>query len=376
MGYDVNAVRAKFPVTQQYLYLDSGLQSPLSLDVKEAVEGFLEESLYHGGPKSVWMDRLEAVRAKVAGFFGVSASEIAFTKNTSEGCNIIANALPLTAGDNVLMLQGDHPNNTYAFLNIEKKGVEIRFLPMTEIVNADSFKDAIDARTRAISLSHITFHAGHKFDIENIAAFCKQKGILLIVDAMQSVGVTPIDLKQIGVSIMVCGSHKGLLVPQGLGILYISKDVENLVPTFMAAASLENPPSDFIATRENMALKSSASRFEVGNYNLPTITALGAAIDLIESAGIGNIEAHLYGLGDRLLGHLDRLGVGLVGPRDRENRAPHIYVICLDADKWVPYFAKHNVRVSPERDGVRISFALFNTADDVDAFAEVLEKNL
>ncbi|MET5489593.1 aminotransferase class V-fold PLP-dependent enzyme [Klebsiella variicola] len=376
MGYDVNAVRAKFPVTQQYLYLDSGLQSPLSLDVKEAVESFLEESFYHGGPKSVWMDRLEAVRAKVAGFFGVSASEIAFTKNTSEGCNIIANALPLTADDNVLMLEGDHPNNTYAFLNIEKKGVEIRFLPMTEIVNADSFKDAIDARTRAISLSHITFHAGHKFDIESIAAFCKQKGILLIVDAMQSVGVTPIDLKKMGVSVMVCGSHKGLLVPQGLGILYISKEVKNLVPTFMAAASLENPPSDFIATRENMALKSSASRFEVGNYNLPTITALGAAIDLIESAGISNVEAHLYGLGDRLLGHLDRLNVGLVGPRDRANRAPHIYVIRLDADKWVPYFTKHNVRVSPERDGVRISFALFNTADDVDAFAEVLAKNL
>ncbi len=376
MGYDVNAVRAKFPVTQQYLYLDSGLQSPLSLDVKQAVESFLEESLYHGGPKSVWMDRLEAVRTKVADFFGVSASEIAFTKNTSEGCNIVANALPLSAGDNVLMLEGDHPNNTYAFLNIEKKGVEIRFLPMTEIVNADSFKGAIDANTRVISLSHITFHAGHKFDIESIAVFCKEKGILLMVDAMQSVGVTPIDLKKMGVSVMVCGSHKGLLVPQGLGILFISKEVKNLVPTFMAAASLENPPSDFIATRENMALKSSASRFEVGNYNLPTITALGAAIDLIESAGISNIEAHLYGLGDRLLGHLDRLGVGLVGPRDRANRAPHIYVIRLDADKWVPYFTKHNVRVSPERDGVRISFALFNTAEDVDAFAEVLAKNL
>lgn len=376
MGYDVNAVRTKFPVTQQYLYLDSGLQSPLSLDVKQAVEGFLAEGLYHAGPKSVWMDRLEQVREKVARFFGVSASEIAFTKNTSEGCNIVANALPLAKGDNVLMLEGDHPNNTYAFLNIEKKGVEIRFIPMTEIVDAESFKDAADERTRVISLSHITFHAGHKFDIESIAAFCKEKNILLVVDAMQSVGVTPINLKEMGVSMMVCGSHKGLLVPQGLGILYISKDVENLTPTFMAAASLENPPSDFIASRDNMALKSSASRFEVGNYNLPTITALGAAIDLIESVGVKSIESHLYGLGDHLLRHLDRLGVDLVGPRTRTHRAPHIYVIRLDAEKWVPYFTKNNVRVSPERDGVRVSFALFNTEADVDMFAEVLAKNL
>lgn len=376
MGFDVKAVRGKFPVTQQYLYLDSGFQSPLSLDVKQAIDGFLEESFYHAGPKALWMERLEQVREKVARFFGVSAEEIAFTKNTSEGSNIIANALPFAAGDNVLMLEGDHPNNTYAFLNIERKGVEIRFLPMTQVVNADTFKQAADERTRVISLSHVTFHAGHKFDIESIAAFCKEKGILLVVDAMQSVGVTPIDLKAMGVSVMVCGSHKGLLVPQGLGILYISNEVKHLTPTFMAAASLENPPSDFIASRDNMALKSSASRFEIGNYNLPTVMALGAAIDLIESVGVKQIEAHLYQLGDRLIAHLDRLGVELVGPRERAHRAPHIYVIRLDAAKWVPYFSQNKVRVSPERDGVRVSFALFNTEEDVNTFADVLANHL
>lgn len=247
---------------------------------------------------------------------------------------------------------------------------------MTEVIDAESFRAVADDRTRVISLSHVTFHAGHKFDIESIGAYCKEKDILLLVDAMQSVGVTPIDLKKMGVSAMVCGSHKGLLVPQGLGILYISEELTFLEPTFMAAASLENPPADFIASRDNMLLKASASRFEVGNYNLPTITGLERALDLIESLGVENIEEHLYGLGDRLLSHVDRLGIELVGPRARKHRAPHIYVLRLDAEKWLPYFTGQNVRVSPERDGIRVSFAMFNNESDVDAFAALLERNL
>ncbi|PWC22757.1 aminotransferase [Brenneria roseae subsp. roseae] len=376
MSYDVNDVRARFPVTKNYLYLDSAHQSPLSLDVKDSVETFLDESLYSGGPKAVWLERLENVRSQVARFFDAKASEIAFTKNTSEGINMVANAYPFRAGDNVLMVEGDHPNNTYAFLNIEKKGVEVRFIPMTEKVNADSFRHVTDERTRIISLSHITFHAGHKFDVESIAEFCQEKGILLLVDAMQSVGITPISLKKMGISVMACGSHKGLLVPQGLGILYINENVKGLVPTFMAAASLENPPADFLASRDNMALKPTASRFEVGNYNLPTITALGRAIDLIEGIGVENIETHLYALGDRLLDHMDRLGIALVGPREKHLRAPHIYVFRLDADKWFPYFTENKVRVSPERDGIRVSFAMFNDENDVDSFSAIVEKNL
>src|SRR5262249_11243332 len=145
-------------------YLDSGFQTPLSRPVKAAIERFLHEGFETAGPKGVWLDRVEQTRAKLARFLGVSADEIAFTKNTSESMNIAANALPLRTGDNVLMLHGDHPNNAYAFLNLQKKGVEVRFLPMTEVVNAESFLPHIDKHTRAISMSHVTFHAGHRLD--------------------------------------------------------------------------------------------------------------------------------------------------------------------------------------------------------------------
>jgi selenocysteine lyase/cysteine desulfurase len=274
----------------------------------------------------------------------------------------------------VLMVGGDHPNNAYAFLNLKSKGVTVEFIPMTEIVNAESFRPHLDGRTRAISLSLVTFHAGHRFDVASVGRLCAEKNLYFVIDAMQAIGVTPIDAKATGASFLGCGTHKGLLVPQGLGLLYWNAALTELEPSYMAAISLAAPPSDFIARPDNMALASTAGRFELGNFNLPAIQGLGAAIDFINGVGVENIQNHCFDLGDYLIERLDRLGVGLVGPRERAHRAPHIYVIGLPADHWLDYFAENGIRVSPERDGVRVSFGMFNIADDVDRLIDAIRR--
>ncbi|KJC35267.1 aminotransferase class V-fold PLP-dependent enzyme [Bradyrhizobium sp. LTSP857] len=371
--YDVAAVRSQFPVTERLLYLDSAHQTPLATSVREALLGFYREGSEMAGPKPVWLDRVEQVRARVAKLLNAAPAEIAFTKNTSEGMNIAANALPLAAGDNVLLVEGDHPNNAYAFLNLRRKGVEVRFVPMTgETARAEMFAPHIDARTRAISLSHVTFHAGHRFDIDGIGAFCAQNGLYFVIDAMQSIGVVPLDTATSGASLIGAGCHKGLLVPQGLGILYCRQGLDELQPAYLAMSSLAHPPGDYIARADNMTPKADAGRFEIGNLNLPDIHALDASLTLIESVGVSAIEAHLYDLGDHLIERMDDLGIRLVGPRDRADRSPHIYVLDLPADEWADYLASRQVRVSPERDGIRVSFGLFNIAEDVDRFARIL----
>jgi len=373
--YDVRAIRKLFPAVEKMTYLDSGFQTPMSKPVKEALETFIKEGYETAGPKSVWIERMEHTRAKVATLLNATREEIAFTKNTSEAMNIAANTLPLKAGDNVLMIHGDHPNNAYAFLNLKKKGVEIRFIPMAEIMNADSFLPHIDGNTKAISMSQVTFHAGHRFDIESVGKLCKEMNLYYILDIMQAVGVVPIDAKKAGATFIGCGTHKGLLVPQGLGLLYWDRTRTELEPAYLAAISLENPPADFIARPDDMTPAPTAARFELGNFNLPAIQALDAAIDLINSVGIENIQAHCFDLGDRLIAGLDQLDVRLVGPRDRNDRAPHIYVAALPAEEWMDYFAEKGVRVSPERDGVRISLGMFNLEADVDRFLEVIKEH-
>ena len=375
-SFDIAAVRRQFPVVERMLYFDSAHQAPLSLSVKAALESFYAEGLETAGPKARWLARVEEVRARLARLIGADPSEIAFTKNASEGLNIAANALPLAAGDNVLLVEGDHPNNAYAFLNLRAKDIDVRFVPMgKETVDAAAFAPFVDARTRAISLSHVTFYAGHVFDIADIGRLCAQKGMHLVVDAMQSVGVLPVDVARLPPSMLAFGCHKGLLVPHGLGVLYVSQALPEMRPAYLALASLAHPPGDLIARAENMQLKRGAQRFEIGNYNLPGVHALGAALDLIEQVGIPSIASHVLDLGDRLLAHLDELGVHVVGPRARQRRS-HILVLDLPVAEWLKYLESENVRVSPERGGIRVSFAMFNTADEVERLAHIVARGM
>ncbi len=376
--FDVNAVRGLFPVTTRMLYLDSAHQTPLATPVRDALLEFYREGHESGGPKTAWLRRAEAVRAQAAQLLNASASEIAFTKNTSEGLNIAANAIPLKAGDNVLMIEGDHPNNAYAWLNLKRKGVEVRFVRLARDGNGDhmvadaaSFAPHIDARTRVITLSHVTFHAGQRHDLTSIGKLCAEHGIYLVVDAMQSVGVLPLDMKALNVSILAAGCHKGLLVPHGLGILYVKAGLDELHPAYLAMAGVAHPPSDYIAKSDDLALASGAARFELGNLNLPDLHALAASLKLIAEVGVANVEKHVLALGDRLIAHLDELSIALVGPRARSQRA-HIYLLELPVDEWQQYFTQSHVRVSPERGGIRISFGMFNTIEDVDRVVDLI----
>src|SRR5262245_15523941 len=328
---DVESIRREFPVTKRMLYLDSAHQTPMATCVRQALAEFLAEGNEMAGPKPLWVRRVDKAREKVAALLNAAPSEIAFTKNTSEGLNIAANAVPLKAGDNVVLIEGDHPNNAYAWLNLRRKGVEVRFAKLQgegDVADAKTFLSLVDSRTRVISLSHISFHAGQRHDVASIGRLCKERGIYLIVDAMQSVGVVPIDVEAMNISVLAAGTHKGLLVPQGLGVLYVREGLDELQPAYLAMSSMANPPADFIARPDDMATRRDAARFEMGNLNLPDIQALDAAIGLIEKVGVERIEQHVQALGDRLIGHLDRLGIRLVGPRARDGRA-HIYVLGL-----------------------------------------------
>jgi cysteine desulfurase / selenocysteine lyase len=371
------SIRDLFPVTRRQLYLDSGHQTPLCRPVRDALVSFLTEGYEMAGPKPVWVRRVGDTRENVARFFNASPSEIAFTKNTSEGLNIAANAVPLEAGDNVVLIEGDHPNNAYAWLNLKRKGVEIRFVPLrdNEVATAKTFEPYIDGRTKVITLSHVTFHAGQVHHLASIGTLCKERGIYLIVDAMQSVGVIPLDVKALNISIMASGTHKGLLAPQGLGILYVANGLDELHPTYLAMSSMLNPPADYVARPDDLAVRQDAQRFEFGNVNLPDLHALDAAIRLIESVGVDKIHEHVNELGDLLLTKLDELGVPVVGPCARGQRN-HIYVLDLPVPAWADFFIRNDVRVSPERGGIRISLAMFNTVEDIERLVAVIQAGL
>ncbi|WP_328773126.1 aminotransferase class V-fold PLP-dependent enzyme [Streptomyces sp. NBC_00286] len=377
---DIAQLRSRFPAADQFLYLDAAHQTPLSLTVRAGLDAFYDQALHTAGPKTHWLTSVEEVRARLAGFLGASPREIAFTKNTSEGLNIAAHGLRWEPGDNALLLEGDHPNLLYACLGLRAKGLEVRLVPQDggpgkKWADADTFAPYVDARTRAIALSHVMFHSGQRNDVAAVARLAKRHGAEVVVDAMQSLGVLDVDARELGVTALAAGCHKGLLVPQGLGLLFTPYDAERLPPTYTALAGMADTDEDLVIGTEQVKLRPDAQRFEIGNFNLPAIHALGAALDLFEEVGVRRVEEHVLDLGDRLIEHLDALGIPLVGPRERERRS-HIYALALQAPGWPEFLASENVRVSSVRDGIRVSFGLYNSSDDVDLLAGILRRGL
>lgn len=326
-------LRRQFPAVERELYLDAALQTPLCLPVRSALDAFHDTAVAAAGPKERWLARAEEVRARLAALIGAAPDEVAFTKNTSEGLRIGADGLRWEPGDNVLMVEGEHPNHAHVWLSKRPAGLEIRRVPADKgWLDAGTFAPHVDARTRAIGLSHVMFHSGQRNDVAGIA----ELGVPVVVDAMQSAGVLALDLS--GATAVAAGGHKGLLTPHGIGFL-------------------RAPPD--------------ARRFELGNLNLAGIHALGAALELLDDIGVARIEDHVLDLGDRLIACADELGIGIVGPRERRRRS-HIHVLDLPGPRWPRFLAERGVRVSAVPDGIRVSFGLYSTADDVDRLAEVL----
>lgn len=249
-------IRSQFPAVDKMLYLDAAHQTPLSAQVRARLDGFYDEAQYTAGPKSGWLARVEKVRAQLARLLGVGADEIAFTKNTSEGLNIAAHGLGWKPGDNVVMLEAEHPNNAYAWLSQRPAGLEVRQVPEDKKwADADTFAPYVDENTRAIALSHVMFHSGQRNDVDSIVALARSVGAEVVLDAMQPVGVLSVDAGSLGVAALAAGSHKGLLIPQGLGFLYTAAEVDVLAPTYVGTAGVANARPDLVAGPEVVELR-------------------------------------------------------------------------------------------------------------------------
>jgi selenocysteine lyase/cysteine desulfurase len=219
------------------------------------------------------------------------------------------------------------------------------------------------------------FHSGQRNDLASIIALAKRHNIEVVVDVMQSVGILPLDVTGMDAFAVASGTHKGLLTPQGLGFLCTSRDSAQLPPTYVAAAGVANLQPDLVAGPESVEVRANARRFEIGNFNLAAIYGLGAALMLIDRVGVPKIEEHVLDLGDQLLAGVDQLGIKLVGPREREHRS-HIYVLGITGPDWPAFLITEGVRISHVRDGIRVSFGLYNNPDDVDRFMNIVRRGL
>ncbi|MGD2142517.1 MAG: aminotransferase class V-fold PLP-dependent enzyme [Candidatus Bathyarchaeota archaeon] len=370
---EIDWVRSEFPIVERMIYLDMAYGNPLAKSVKFAMEEYMEAFQRNG--VSVERARaykiLEDVRAKFAALVNAKASEVAFIKNTSEGLNIAARGIKFEEGENIVLNELEHPNNTYCWRRLEAEGIVVRIVPQREgRVDIQELVSAIDHDTRVVAVASTT-NMGFRFDLEELGRVCEENGALLVVDAVQSLGIEPLDVEAAGVDILSASAHKGLLGPHGIGFFYCSEEILDQVdPPYVAGISYEESSSG------EALLKGTAGKFEYGNYNYLGGHAMIPALGILEKVRIENIKGHCFGLANKFRGGLCKMGVEVMdSPLPSENS--HIVtfnVEGMNVKEVREKLIEKRVMLSAHYGDLRASFALFNNKEDVEGALEVLRK--
>lgn len=377
-------MRPLVPLVSEHnvLHLNAAFMPPSNLIIRDAIDRFCELGLHHSSPKSHWKKDVENARELVAQYLNTKPSSIAFTRDTTEGMGSFMHSLAFQPGDNVVILDCEHPNQAYGWLSLRKAGLEVRQVPTDQDgknpANAATFASFVDERTRCIGLSSIMFHNGQWNDIADIVKTFKPKGVEILADLTQEVGFTNVDIQALGVSAAAFSLHKGFNIPTGIAVLYMSEDFINKndpVPPMVSYGSVFDPSEDFQVSSGPVAFHPTARRYEHANMCLIGAVAAKAFLRFyLDVINPNDVQQHLHKLGELLRQGCQRLGIKILGPGGRH--APHLYTLKLFNPRWSEHFKANETVVSIFHWGVRVSFGFYNVRSDVTRFIQVLESGI
>ena len=366
--------RQLFPVTGSWAYLNHAAVGPLPLPVLEAAKNYLtrcsQEGEHHWertGPL------LEELRGRLAGSLHCQGDEVTFTRNVSEGISFLASGLDWKPGDNVILPAIEFPANVYPWLNQAMAGVETRFLPVINgVFSLADLEKAVDTRTRVVSISAVQFFGGFRAPLRAIGEFCRSRGILFCVDAIQFLGAGIIDVTAENIDYLACGGHKWLMAGEGIGFIYCRADLaERLRPGNVGWQGVKQW-LDFSDLR--LDFQPGARRFTTGTVSAVGLHMLAASWSFLESIGWSAITAQVTHLA-RLTARLaqDHHWQPVIGPEEVASgivsfRVPHPDLLRLVSD-----LRDRGIQISAREGALRVSPQFYNTDLEIERLFQTLE---
>lgn len=305
---DWSAMRRQMPVSDRWAYLDHAAVAPISAPARDAIAAWANQSSCQGGVAWLqWARDIEKTRRLAAGLVGSAPDEIALVPNTTSGISLVAEGYPWQPGDNVVTLSDEFPSNAYPWLNLAARGVEVRRVPVPAArVQLNSLDEACDSRTRIVAVSWVGYVSGWRNDPAALAELAHRRGALLMLDAIQALGVFPLDVQAAGVDFLAADGHKWLLGPEGAGILYVRREHLNLLRPLGVGWNSVVHAHDYARIEPDW--KPSAARYEGGSCNMPGLLALGASLALLAEYGPSATAQRVVELTDEACRRLARLG--------------------------------------------------------------------
>jgi selenocysteine lyase/cysteine desulfurase len=364
---DVSACRARFPIFEQLVYVNSCSQGALSDAVRAAYDEYLLGWDERGAPWDYWVERTEAARGAFARLVNARPDDVAVTTSLSAGVSALASAIDFAARPKVVISDYEFPTIGQIWHAQQLRGAEVH------VVAPERVHEAIDDRTAVVSITAVCYRNGARLPVEEIARLGKDAGALVLLDAYQAVGSYPIDVTELGVDALAAGVLKYLLGSAGLAFLWVRPGLaETLTPTETGWFA-DHDIFEMAHTR--YAPSPTARRFQSGTPPVPSIYAGIAGMELMLEIGIAETREHVNALNERLLAGCDELGATVVTPREEERRGALVCIRATDAPALVAALAADGIITSERDSNLRVSAHAYNTPEDVDAVVAALARH-
>lgn len=368
-------IRHRFPIFRRRVYINSCSQGALSDAVRDSYERYLADWDERGAPWDYWVEKSEEARSAFAGLVNADAEEVAVTTSVSAGLSAVASGLRFARRPKIVTTDWEFPTVGQIWHAQEARGARVVHVEAAEdgTIPLERFERAIDEDTAVVSITHVCYRNGARLDVEKVTRLAHERGALVFLDAYQSAGSLPLDVRQLGVDFLAAGVLKYLLGSAGLAFLYARRDViERVWPT---ATGWFADRDVFEMDHRDYSPAATAARFQSGTPPIPSIYAGVAGIGLMREIGIEDTRKHVLELNSRLLEGLDELRATVVTPRRPKRRGALICVKSLDAPALVAALGREGI-VTSERDGnLRISAHAYNSTEDVDELLVALKRH-
>lgn len=365
----------EFPVRKNFVYFNHAAVGPLPRRVAEAIHAHTDNVRDRGAADwKRWYAAIDATRAKAAALLGAGHDEIAFLPNTSWGLNLVARSFPWKQGDNVVSDDMEFPSNACPWLALEKRGVECRMARNREgRVTLEDIAGKVDSRTRVVAVSWVAFHNGFVFPIEEIGAFCRERGILFVLDAIQGLGALPMDVAKARVDVLAADGHKWLLGTEGGAIFYVSENARERVPPAFAGWWNARHRQSYLDY--HVDLYSSARRYEPGTLPTANLAGLSATLDLLAEIGPDTIRERILETNAVLERGLAARGWTIASPRPLRSGILAAVPPASSAGAMAKRLESRGVIVAPREGAVRFSPHVYNDLAEVSRILEAVDES-
>lgn len=358
------------------IYLDCAAQGPFPRDTSEEVRRALRYKEHPEEiPASLGEELPDRARSAVARLIGCNPASVALGSGASHGLNVAARGLPLQAGDEVLLPQGEFPANVFPWVARQEDGIRVRIVPPASgrLVTAEDLVAAISPATRVISVSQVAFATGYRIDLKVIGEACRRHDLFLVVDGAQGIGSVDFRVADHAIDILAVSGYKWLLGPYGTGFTYVNPRIlDRLRVTEVNWLGVEGAGRQDRRGSYELRFKEGARRFDIPETaSFLNVSAFAASVEFIGRVRVSTIESHVRRLIDRLVPAIERTRLRPVSDLTPARRSAIVSFEGPTLDDTRTIYRRlrdKGVVVSLRENLIRVSPNIYNTPDDIDLF--------